>query len=115
MKRIFLLDDDELVLESFSMIFGDLGFDVVTESRPQEAIEIATSQEFDLILSDIRMPELNGAEAVRAIVAKRPRARIYVITAYPGDPMVQVALEAGAKGVMRKPFEIGKILDLLKD
>jgi CheY-like chemotaxis protein len=61
------------------------------------------------------MPELNGAEVVREIRALRPRAKIFVMTAYPGDPLVQVALEAGAQGVMKKPFEIAKILDLLKD
>jgi CheY-like chemotaxis protein len=115
MKRIFLLDDDELVLDSFAMIFGDLGYEVVTESNGQRAIETVASQDFDLVLTDIRMPALNGADAVRAIMTKRPDANIYVITAYPGDPMVKLALDAGAKGVMRKPFEIGKILDILKE
>lgn len=114
-KTIFLLDDDELILESFTMIFQELGFTVTTCGNSTTGIGLATQNEFDLILSDIRMPGLNGAQAIRAIKSARPAARIYVLTAYPGDPIVHAALEAGALGVMKKPFEIGKILDLLKD
>lgn len=115
MKRIFLLDDDPLILESFEMIFSDLGFEVVTCSDGAEGVELVSKADFDLILSDIRMPGVNGAEAVGAILARRPGARIFVLTAYPGDLLVQAALKAGARGVMKKPFEIAKILELLKD
>lgn len=112
-KRILLLDDDELILESFEMIFTDLGYTVTTVSDSARGVETALGADFDLILSDIRMPGLNGAQAVQAILARKPEARIHVLTAYPGDPLVQAALEAGARGVMKKPFEIAKILDLL--
>ena len=114
-KRIFLVDDDELILESFEMIFSDLDFEVVTCSDSAQAVEVAVASEFDLILSDIRMPGLNGAQAVQKILERRPEARVYVLTAYPGDPIVQAAIEAGALGLMKKPFEVAKILDLLKD
>lgn len=114
-KRIFLLDDDELILESFSMLFTELGFDVTTCSDSSAGIALATVAEYDLILSDIRMPGLNGAQAIEAMKGLRPQARIFVLTSYPGDPIVQAALAAGAQGVMKKPFEIAKILDLLKD
>jgi DNA-binding NarL/FixJ family response regulator len=61
------------------------------------------------------MPGLNGAQAVEAIKSRRPNAKIYMITAYPGDALVQSALDAGAEGVMKKPFDIAKVLDLMKD
>ena len=114
-KRIFLLDDDELILESFSMIFTEMGFDVTTCSDSSAGTTLATGSDYDLILSDIRMPGLNGAQAIKAMKSLKPQARIFVLTAYPGDPLVLAALEAGAQGVMKKPFEIAKILDLLKD
>lgn len=113
-KRLFLLDDDSLILESFEMIFSDFGFEVTTCGDSALGVELAGQKDFDLILSDIRMPGLNGAQAIRAIKALKPQARVYVLTAYPGDPLVQEALEAGAAGVMKKPFEIGLILDLLR-
>ena len=109
------MDDDELILDSFSMIFTDLGYEVVTCSEGAKAVEEATGSEFDLLLSDIRMPGLNGAQVVQAIKSKKPNAKIYMITAYPGDALVQAALDAGAEGVMKKPFDIAKVLDLMRD
>jgi FixJ family two-component response regulator len=55
----------------------------------------------------------NGAEITEAILAKKPSARILVITAYPNDPLAQRAMGAGAIGLLKKPFEIAKILDFL--
>ena len=113
-KRILLVDDDELILESFEMIFEDLGYEVVTRSDSVQGVETALGSDFDLILSDIRMPGVNGAQVIERILAGKPGAKIYVLTAYPGDPIVQAAFDAGALGLMKKPFDVGKILDLLK-
>jgi len=97
------------------MIFTELGFEVTTCSDSSAGAALATVSEYDLILSDIRMPGLNGAQAIKTMKRIRPQARIFVLTAYPGDPVVQAALDAGAQGVMKKPFEIAKILELLRD
>ena len=56
------------------------------------------------------MPVRNGAEITEAILAKKPDARVLVITAYPSDPLAERAIKAGAVGLLKKPFEIGKIL-----
>jgi DNA-binding NarL/FixJ family response regulator len=52
-------------------------------------------------------------KSTEAVLAKKPKARILVITAYPNDPLVERAIRAGAVGLLRKPFEIAKILDFL--
>ena len=113
-KRILLVDDDELILESFEMIFSDLGFDVTTRSDSAQGVETAMTSDFDLVLCDIRMPGLNGAQAIAKMVAGKPAINIYILTAYPGDPIVQAAFDAGARGLMKKPFEVAKVLDLFK-
>jgi DNA-binding NarL/FixJ family response regulator len=61
------------------------------------------------------MPVKNGAEITEDILKAKPNARILVITAYPSDPLAERALKAGAVGLLKKPFEIAKILDFLKD
>ena len=114
-KRILLLDDDELILESFQLIFTDLGFHVTTRSDSGEGVETALAEDFDLVVCDLRMPGLNGAEAIAKMLAVKPQLVVYLITAAPGDPIVQRALDAGAKGLMKKPFEVAKVLDLLRD
>ena len=55
----------------------------------------------------------NGAEVTEAVLARKPGARILVITAYPNDPLAERAIKAGAVGLLKKPFEIAKILDFL--
>jgi len=114
-KRILVIDDEQMILDSIKIIFEDLGYSVSVSSDPRAGLEIALREDFDLILVDIRMPGLNGAEVTAAVHAARPSARILVITAHPHDELVTRALEAGAVSVLRKPFEIAKVLDLLKE
>ena len=90
-----------------------MGYSVQTTSDPVQGTDVAIAQDFDLILTDIRMPSRNGAEITEAVLAKKPKARILVITAYPNDPLAERAIKAGAVGLLKKPFEIAKILDFL--
>jgi len=115
MKTILMIDDDELILESMKVVFTDLGYDITTISQPAEGIITATTRDFDLILTDVRMPGINGSEVVYKIREAKPQAKILVVTAYPGDPWAQKALDFGALALVKKPFEIIKILDYLKD
>ena len=113
-KTILVIDDEEMILDAIKIIFEDMGYSVHTTSNPTEGTEEAVKNDYDLILTDIRMPVKNGAEIAEAVLAKKPNARILVITAYPNDPLVQRAMSAGAIGLLKKPFEIAKILDFLK-
>ncbi len=112
-KSILVIDDETMILDAIKIIFEDMGYSVHTTADPIQGTEDAVSQDFDLILTDIRMPSRNGAEITEAVLAKKPQARILVITAYPNDPLAERAIKAGAVGLLRKPFEIAKILDFL--
>ena len=113
-KSILVIDDETLILDAIKTIFEGMGYSVQTTPDPVQGTEKAIQNEYDLILTDVRMPVRNGAEITEAIIANRPAARILVITAYPNDPLVQRAMSAGAIGLLKKPFEIAKILDFLK-
>jgi len=116
MKRsLLVVDDEQMILDAIKIIFEDMGFEVITTTNPAEGIAAANARPFELILTDIRMPVSNGAEITEAIRAARPDARVLVITAFPNDPLVRRALDAGAIDIIRKPFEIAKILDFLKE
>jgi DNA-binding NtrC family response regulator len=112
-KTILVIDDETMILDAIKIIFEDMGYSVQTTPDPIKGTETAIEQEFDLILTDIRMPSRNGAEITEAVLAKKPNARILVITAYPNDPLAERAIKAGAVGLLKKPFEIAKILDFL--
>jgi DNA-binding NtrC family response regulator len=113
-KTILVIDDEMMILDAIKIIFEDMGISVRATNDPVQGTNDAIANDYDLILTDIRMPVKNGAEITEAVLAKKPSARILVITAYPNDPLVQRAMGAGAIGLLKKPFEIAKILDFLK-
>jgi len=112
-KSILVIDDETMILDAIKIIFEDMGYSVQTTSDPFQGTEEAIAKDFDLILTDVRMPARNGAEVAEAVLAHKPKARILVITAYPNDPLAERAIKAGAAGLLKKPFEIAKILDFL--
>ena len=112
-KSILAIDDEEMILNAIKIIFEDMGYTVQTTSDPIQGTEEAIAKDFDLIVTDLRMTARNGAELTEAVRARKPNARILVITAYPNDPLAERALGAGAVGLLRKPFEIAKILEFL--
>jgi DNA-binding NarL/FixJ family response regulator len=102
--RIVIADDHPIVRSGLA---GSLGsqpdFEVVGEAATgAEAVELAAALLPDLILMDIRMPELDGATATRRIVATHPDVRVLVLTTYSTDADVLRAVEAGAVGYLLK-------------
>jgi two-component system, chemotaxis family, chemotaxis protein CheY len=112
-KRMLVIDDEALVLKAMTAIFQDMGHEVKGFTDPVKGSEEGMASRYDLVVTDLRMPVRNGAEVVKAIRAARPEARILVVTAYDSDPLAREALAAGAVGMLKKPFEISKILEYL--
>ncbi|MFX1297119.1 MAG: response regulator [Promethearchaeota archaeon] len=113
-KKILVIDDEEMVLHTIKVIFEDMGYEITTHQDPLVGMNEAINNNFDLIILDLRMPKKNGAEITEEILNTKPNARILILTAHPTDPFAKKALEAGALSLVRKPFEIGKILNFLK-
>ena len=113
MKRILVIDDEEIIVSTISIILEDMGIEVAGVSDPEKGVKMALEGEYELILSDIRMPGKAGNQVTKEILAAKPEAKILIITAYPTDPLAEDALAAGAVGLLKKPFEISKILDFL--
>lgn len=112
-KKILFLDDDEIVLETFKYVMTDLNYEVVTYSNSKDCLNLALSEDFDLIITDIRMPELNGIEFIKRVKKVKPKSNIYVLTSYPDKNIVKEALSLGALGLMEKPFHVSKIVSVL--
>lgn len=114
-KRILVIDDEKAILDALKIIMEDLGHTLEVFQEPELGLKAALSRDYDLIITDLRMPGTNGAEIVKRVRQEKPNSRILIITAYPGDQLVGSALKAGARGVLKKPFEIAKILDILRE
>ena len=102
--RVLVADDQSMVRAGFRMLLGgEEDMEVVAEaSNGLEAVEKASRFNPGIILMDIRMPELDGLEASRRILAADPTARILVLTTFDLDEYVFEALRAGASGFVLK-------------
>jgi DNA-binding NarL/FixJ family response regulator len=102
MTRVLLVDDQALVRAGFRMILrAEPDIEVVGEAgHGLEAIELARALEPDVVLMDLRMPELDGIEATRRIVDGTEGPRVLVLTTFDLDEYVYEALRAGASGFL---------------
>ncbi|MGX1547709.1 response regulator [Streptomyces adustus] len=102
--RVLLADDQTLVRTGFRMILRADGVDVVAEAtNGAEAVEAARRTRPDVILMDIRMPQMDGLEATRRILTGAPgEPRVIILTTFDLDRYVYAALSAGASGFLLK-------------
>ena len=102
--KVLIVDDHAVVRDGLiSMLGREKDFTVVGEAQNGlEAVENAQVLEPDVILMDLRMPELDGVEAMHRIRSQNPAARFIVLTTYDTDEYIFDAIEAGAKGYLLK-------------
>ena len=104
MLRILIADDHEVARHGIrALLEGHPGWEVCGEAKDgRETVELAESLKPDLILLDIGMPNLNGLEATRQILATSPEAVILILTMHDTDHVVREVLRAGARGFLLK-------------
>ncbi len=102
--RVLVADDQAMVRAGFRMLLGaESDIEVVAEAENGlEAVEKAARFDATVVLMDIRMPELDGLEATRRILAADPNARILILTTFALDEYIYEALGAGASGFVLK-------------
>jgi DNA-binding NarL/FixJ family response regulator len=112
---VLLADDQALVRSGFRLILELAGLDVVGEAGDgAEAVELAKRLEPDVVLMDIRMPELDGIEATRQIGAAGLDTRVLVLTTFNLDEYVYEALRAGASGFLLKDVGREQLVDAVR-
>ena len=102
--RVLIADDQPVVRDGLAMLLGlidDVEI-VATAADGIEAVERARAERPDIVLMDLRMPRLEGAEATRQILASLPDTRVLVLTTYADDEFLFPALQAGARGYLTK-------------
>jgi DNA-binding NarL/FixJ family response regulator len=104
MLRILIADDHEVARRGIhSLLESHAGWEVCGEAKDgREAVELAARLKPDLILLDIGMPNLNGLEAARQILAASPEIAILILTMHDSDHTVREVLRAGARGFLLK-------------
>ncbi|MEU9172057.1 response regulator transcription factor [Streptomyces sp. NPDC048420] len=114
--RVLVADDQMMVREGFSVLLNAMpDIEVVGEAvNGREAVERVRELAPDVVLMDIRMPELNGIEATREIVASDTTAKVLVLTTFDLDEYVYQALRAGASGFLLKDASARQLAEGVK-
>ena len=114
--RILSVDDHQLLREGIAAVLEsqeDMAL-VAQTSNGREAVESFRRLRPDVTLMDLRMPDMSGIEAIRAIRAEFPDARIIVLTTYAGDAQAAAALKAGAVGYLLKNLVRKELLETIR-
>ncbi|MCA3747969.1 MAG: response regulator transcription factor [Rubrobacter sp.] len=101
---VLICDDHPVVRTGLNgMLSGEPDLEVLGEAaNGREAVELARALHPDLVLMDLRMPEMDGVAATERILAERPQTRVLVLTTYDSDADILRAVEAGASGYLLK-------------
>ncbi len=103
-EKILVVDDDKLVNEFVEETLTRSGFDVTTAMSGEDALELMAIEDFDLILSDVRMPRMDGIQLLKKIRREAPATTVIMITAYGTVKNAVEAMKLGAFDYVLKPF-----------
>jgi NtrC-family two-component system response regulator AlgB len=110
MAKLLIVDDEKNIRQSLTHFLSGCGHEVTAAESSREALELLSEGiEFDLVLSDWRMAEMNGLELLRAIKEKYPDVVVVLMTAYGTIDNAVAAMKAGAYDYLTKPFSVDQI------
>jgi DNA-binding NtrC family response regulator len=116
MARILIVDDEADVLRMLSTLFHAKGHEVSICKDGNEAINlIRDNNQFDLLISDVRMSPINGLWLLSFVKKERPSIPVIIVTAYYSKEMAVEALRMGAHSYISKPFDTQKLLDTAEE
>ncbi len=114
MSRVLIVDDEPGLRQSLGLLLTDAGFEVVAESDGRRALERASQEPFDLILCDVRMPDLDGLAFLRGYQTRGGGALVIMMSAYGGEEAALAAMKEGAYDYIPKPFRSDEVILTLR-
>ena len=105
LRKVLVVDDDPVVGKSFHRVLTqDKGYVVITAHNAAEALERMREQEYDLVVTDIKMPGMDGVELAEQVRARQPWTPVVIVTGYGSTANEQRAQAAGVSAFVRKPL-----------
>lgn len=112
--RVLAIDDEQLVLDSVKKVLEPDGFEVVTATESPKGLEIALSESFDLVITDIRMPVIGGMRVLRDVKRAKPSVPVMIFTGYATVQSAVQAMKLGAADFIEKPFTPDMLVTTVK-
>jgi DNA-binding response OmpR family regulator len=113
-KNILVVDDDENMGDTLKDILELEGYDVVLAKSGEESLDLASRQSFDCFLLDIKMPGMNGIDALKALKNIHHNPKVIIMTGFSQSDYAQKVKEEGGSDLMQKPLDMEKLLNLIK-
>ena len=101
---VLVVDDEQVVLKSCERVLGPEGYGVRVTTSPREALSLLKSDKYDLVITDMMMPEMDGIEFMRQVRQISPEMNIVLITGYPSQESIKEALGMRIVDYLPKPF-----------
>jgi DNA-binding NtrC family response regulator len=115
MKKILIIDDEEIVRMSCERALQVEGFQTAVASSGSEGLEILEKEPYDLVLLDLKMPDMDGMEVLGRIKSSWPDIYVIMISGYSTVDTAVQALRSGAVNFIQKPFDPNTLFSAIKE
>jgi len=106
MAQILIVDDEQSMRDFLSVMLKKSNYDVSTAADGTEAKKLIDSEEFDLVITDVMMPDISGIDILEYVKSRHPETAVLIITAYASHDTAVEAMKLGAEDYITKPFNI---------
>lgn len=113
-EHVLVIDDEADIRESLEEILSLEGYEVTTAESGAAAIERAKTAHFDLVITDLKMPGMDGIEVLVRLKQLHPDMQVLVATGYASNETASTCLREGAYDYIRKPFDLDDLLRLIR-
>jgi DNA-binding NtrC family response regulator len=104
--RLLVIDDEQDVREMLEFVLSEGGFEVETVDGGLAAVAIVRARRFDVVITDMKMPVMDGLQTLTALKEIDPTIEVIVVTGYASEQTAAECVRRGAYGYLRKPFEV---------
>ncbi len=112
--KVLVVDDNVDLCRNIADILELKGYEIACVYDATQAIDEYLQQSFDMVIMDIKMPGINGLEALKVLKQINPQVIVILITAFADDLLFKEDIESSSYTVFRKPIDVDKLIDLLE-
>jgi two-component system response regulator PilR (NtrC family) len=114
-EKILVVDDEQSLREVLSIMLKRAGYAVTSAMDGEEAIELLNKEIFDLVITDLRMPKIDGMEVLKAVKSASPETVVLIITAFASADSAVEAMKQGAYDYLTKPFQVDEVQLIIRN
>jgi two-component system, NtrC family, response regulator PilR len=114
-EKILVVDDEQSLREVLSIMLKRTGYAVTSVADGEEAIELLNKDIFDLVITDLRMPRIDGMEVLKAAKSASPETVVLIITAFASADSAVEAMKQGAYDYLTKPFQVDEVQLIIRN